>query len=103
MFRIVSMVLRGHSPVGTGTNVRIQFAPSPAVPRLTAMTRGAPPGGGLGGDLPKTMAAATPAKTTTIPTTRTTTRRVKFSDAGGGDGSDIIARGAGGGPGERPW
>src|SRR2546428_12413707 len=62
MFRIVSIVLYGDSPVGTGTNVRIQFAPSPDVPRLTAMTRGALPGGGLGGDLPKTMAAATPAK-----------------------------------------
>ena len=95
MFRIVSIVLNGDSPVGTETKVRIQFVPSPDVARLTPMSRGAEPGcEGLSEDLPKTMAAATPARTTTIPTTKTTRTTVRFSDAGGGDG-DVIAEGAG--------
>src|SRR6059036_2705385 len=87
MFRIVSIVLNGDSPVGTETKVRIQFVPSPDVATLTPMSRGAEPGcEGLSDDLAKTMAAATPARTT-----RTT---VRFSDAGGGDG-DVIAEGGG--------
>src|SRR6266566_4892442 len=60
MFRIVSIVLNGDSPVGTETKVRIQFVPSPDVARLTPMSRGAEPGcEGLSDDLAKTMAAET--------------------------------------------
>src|SRR5438445_11364820 len=95
MFRIASIVLNGDSPVGTETKVRTQFVPSPDVATLTPMTRGADAGcEGLSEDLAKTRAAATPARTTTIPTTKTTRITVRFSDAGGGDG-DVIAEGAG--------
>src|SRR5437879_924880 len=94
MFRIVSIVLNGDSPVGTETKVRIQFVPSPDVARLTPMSRGAEPGcEGLSEDLAKTMAAATPARTTPIPTTKTTRITVRFADAGGVDGAFTAAGG----------
>ncbi len=96
---IASVVSKGVNPVGTDVKVRTQFVPSLLLATFTPMTRGAGAVGPLFGRTERT-AAKTPARTTTIATTRTATIGARFSDAGGGDGLNItpgdlgIVRGA---------